>query len=70
MGASPGTPWNRGTATVDVLDASSLRIVAIIAATGQNQFAASDGRGKIYFSVEHKGEIDVIDIAINKLVAI
>jgi len=55
---------------VDVLDASSLRIVAIIAATGQNQFAASDGRGKIYFSVEHKGEIDVIDIAINKLVAI
>ena len=58
-----------GSATVDILDASTLKMVATVKATGRPEFAVSDGRGRIFFNVEDKGEIDVLDVADNQLSA-
>ena len=61
--------FNGKSANVTVIDARTLKIISTIATTGKPEFAASDENGKIYFNVEDKAELHVIDVATNKLVA-
>jgi DNA-binding beta-propeller fold protein YncE len=61
--------FNGASANVEVIDGYSLKLIANIKATGRPEFAVADGHGKIFFNVEDKGEIDVIDTATHKLVA-
>jgi len=61
--------FNGKTANVTVIDAKSLQVVATIATTGKPEFAASNDAGKIYFNVEDKSQLHVIDVTTNKLIA-
>ncbi|MFZ6653753.1 YncE family protein [Undibacterium sp. TJN19] len=61
--------FNGKSANVTVIDAQTLQVVATIASTGRPEFAVSDNAGKVYFNVEDKGELHVIDVASNQLVA-
>jgi YVTN family beta-propeller protein len=69
----PGThqlyTFNGKSANVSVIDTVSLKQVASIAASGRPEFAVSDNAGKIFFNVEDKSEINVIDIATSKISA-
>jgi YVTN family beta-propeller protein len=61
--------FNGGSANFEVIDATSLKVVDTVKASGRPEFAVADGNGKIYFNVEDKGEINVIDAKSNKVVA-
>ncbi len=54
---------------VTLIDAVSLKTIATIAASGRPEFAVSDGAGKVFFNIEDKSEMNVIDVATNKLVS-
>jgi len=60
--------FNGKSANVTVIDANSLQVVATIATTGKPEFAVNNA-GKIFFNIEDKAELHVIDIASNKLIA-
>ncbi len=53
---------------VTLIDATSLKAIATIAASGRPEFAVSDGAGKVFFNIEDKSEMNVIDVATNQLV--
>lgn len=61
--------FNGKSNNVTVIDAQSLKVVATIATSGRPEFAVSDGAGKIFFNIEDKSEIHVIDVATNRLVS-
>ena len=61
--------FNGGSANVDVVDVSTLKVVDTIKASGRPEFAVSDGHGRIYFNIEDNAGIKVIDVASNKSVA-
>lgn len=54
---------------VTVIDARTLAVLATIPASGRPEFAVSDGAGKVYFNIEDKSGIDVIDVASNTISA-
>lgn len=54
---------------VTVIDAKSLKVLTSIKASGRPEFAASDSAGKIFFNIEDKAEINVIDVASDKIIA-
>jgi DNA-binding beta-propeller fold protein YncE len=54
---------------VSVIDAASLKPVATIKLGGRPEFAATDNAGRIYLNIEDKAELDVIDVASDKVVA-
>ncbi|MDE2369861.1 MAG: hypothetical protein KGN16_12905 [Burkholderiales bacterium] len=53
--------------SVEVIDPATLKVVAMIPASGSPEFAAADVRGHVYFNVEDRGEIDVIDTATQRI---
>lgn len=53
----------------DVVDPLTLKVIATVPASGRPEFAVSDGKGRIYFNVEDKGEINVINVKTNQLAA-
>ncbi len=57
-------------ASVEVIDTATLKVVASIKASGGPEFAVADGRGRVFFNDEDHGSIDVIDSATDKLVAV
>jgi YVTN family beta-propeller protein len=59
--------FNGGSADFEVIDATSLKVVDRVKVNGRPEFAVSDEHGKIYFNVEDKSEMGVIDVASNKL---
>lgn len=61
--------FNGKTQDVSVIDARTLSVVATLAAGGRPEFAASDDAGRLYFNVEDKSSIGVIDVASNAIVA-
>jgi len=61
--------FNGGSADFEVIDTSSLKLVDRVNVNGRPEFAVSDEHGKIYFNVEDKSEMGVIDVASNKLLA-
>ncbi|MES2104419.1 MAG: YncE family protein [Pseudomonadota bacterium] len=54
---------------VTLIDAVTLNAIAKIAASGRPEFAVSDGAGKVFFNIEDKSEMNVIDVASNRLVS-
>jgi len=61
--------FNGKTANVTVIDAKTLQVTGTIVTTGKPEFAASNDTGKIYFNVEDKSQVHVIDVKTNKLIA-
>lgn len=61
--------FNGNSANVTVFDVPGMRVVSTIKVGGRPEFAVSDGAGRIYFNVEDKNAIEVIDIAAGKVVA-
>jgi len=61
--------FNGNSNDVTVIDAKTLKVIDTIKAGGRPEFAVSDQAGRIYFNIEDKGEIDVIDVASDKLAA-
>jgi YVTN family beta-propeller protein len=61
--------FNGKSNNVTVIDANTLQVVGTIQASGRPEFAVGDQSGRIYFNIEDKEQIDVIDVASNKLVA-
>ena len=61
--------FNGGSANVEVIDASSLKLIETVKATGRPEFAVTDGHAKVYFNIEDRAEINVIDAATNKLLS-
>ena len=53
---------------VTVLDARTMQVVATIKVSGKPEFAAADG-GRVFVNIEDKGEIAVLDVATDKVVA-
>ncbi len=60
--------FNGKSADITVIDAASLNILSTFAATGRPEFAVSNGAGKIFFNLEDKSKIGVIDVATDKLI--
>jgi len=59
--------FNGNSGDVTVIDAVALKVLATIKVGGKLEFAVSDGAGKIFFNIEDKADIGVIDVAANKL---
>ena len=59
--------FNGTSGDVTVIDAVALKVLATIKVGGKLEFAVSDGAGKIFFNIEDKADIGVIDVATNKL---
>lgn len=56
--------FNGGSSDVTAIDAQSLKVLAAsIPAPGAPEFAVVDGQGKMYFNVEDKNEVAVLDAA-------
>jgi YVTN family beta-propeller protein len=61
--------FNGKSADISVIDTQTMKVLATIPATGRPEFAVNDGAGKIFFNIEDKAEIGVIDIASDKLIS-
>ena len=53
--------FNGDSSDVTAIDARSLKVLGTIPAPGSPEFAVVDGHGRVYFNVEDKGELAVID---------
>ena len=53
--------FNGGSSDVTAIDARSLKVLATIPAPGAPEFAVVDGQGRVYFNIEDKGELAVLD---------
>lgn len=60
--------FNSKSDQVSVVDARTLEVVATISASGEPKFAVSDAAGKIYFNIEDRGGIEVIDVPSNAII--
>ncbi|WP_410209913.1 YncE family protein [Aquirhabdus sp.] len=60
--------FNGKSADISVIDPQTMKVLTTIAATGRPEFAVEDGNGKIFFNIEDKAEVGVIDISSDKLV--
>lgn len=61
--------FNGKSSDITVIDATSLKVLSTFAATGRPEFAVSDDSGKIFFNIEDKSKIGVIDVATDKLIS-
>jgi DNA-binding beta-propeller fold protein YncE len=59
--------FNGKSTDITVIDATNLKILLTFAATGRPEFAVSNGAGKIFFNIEDKSKIGVIDVATDKI---
>lgn len=59
--------FNGKSATVTVIDTANMKEIATIAVNGRPEFAVSDQAGKIFVNIVDKAEINVIDVASNKV---
>ena len=53
--------FNGDSSDVTAIDAKSLQVLATIPAPGAPEFAAVDGRGHVFFNIEDKSELAVLD---------
>lgn len=61
--------FNGGSADVTAIDAASPRVLAAsIRAPGDPEFAVVDGQGHVFFNIEDKGEVAVLDALTLKVV--
>jgi YVTN family beta-propeller protein len=61
--------FNGHSNNISVLDPMSGNVVATVPAPGRPEFAVSDGKGRIYFNVEDKAKVAVLDSNANRLLA-
>lgn len=61
--------FNGKSSDITAIDATSLKVLSTFSATGRPEFAVSDGSGKIFFNIEDKSKVGVIDVASDKLIA-
>ncbi len=61
--------FNGKSSDITAIDATSLKVLSTFAATGRPEFAVSDDSGKIFFNIEDKSKIGVIDVATDKLIS-
>jgi YVTN family beta-propeller protein len=61
--------FNGRSQDISVIDPATGSLVATLPAGGKPEFAASDGKGRIYFNVETTAEIGVIDSLTSKRIA-
>jgi YVTN family beta-propeller protein len=61
--------FNGRSQDISVIDPVKKRVVAKIPAGGKPEFAATDGAGRIYFNIEDKSQIGVIDSSADKIIA-
>ncbi|MGS0755192.1 YncE family protein [Roseateles sp. GG27B] len=61
--------FNGGSADFEVIDTNTLKVIDSVKVNGRPEFAVSDEHGKIFFNVEDKSELHVIDAHSNKVVA-
>jgi DNA-binding beta-propeller fold protein YncE len=60
--------FNGRSADVSVIDARTAKVLALsVPALGRPEYALADGHGKLYFNIEDKSEIGVLDAATLKL---
>jgi len=59
--------FNGKSADISVIDAVSLKVLSTFPAQGRPEFAVSNGAGKIFFNLEDKAQIGVIDVASDKI---
>jgi len=55
--------FNGRSANVTAIDAVSRKVVGTVAVSGKPEFAATDGRGRVFVNIEDKNAIAVIDAA-------
>jgi len=60
--------FNAKSNTADVIDAKTQTIIKTIGLNGKPEFAVADGHGLVYFHLEDKAEINVIDAKSNTVV--
>jgi len=60
--------FNGKSANITVIDATTLNMLSTFAATGRPEFAVGNGAGKVFFNLEDKSKIGVIDTATDKLI--
>lgn len=53
--------FNGASSNSTVLDANTGRVLATIALDGKPEFAATDGRGRLYVNIENRSELTAID---------
>jgi YVTN family beta-propeller protein len=58
---------NGHSSDVTSIDARSSQVLATIASPGRPEFAVADGHGRVYFNIEDKGELAVLDAATLKI---
>ena len=61
--------FNGKTANVTIIDPKTFQVKGTIATTGKPEFAVTNDAGKIYFNVEDKSQLHVIDTTSNQLSA-
>jgi YVTN family beta-propeller protein len=61
--------FNGKSKDVSVIDPTSGKLVATIAAGGKPEFAVSDGRGQVFVNIEDTAQIERIDTNTNKVTA-
>lgn len=61
--------FNGASADFEVIDTATLKVIDSVKVNGRPEFAVSDERGKIFFNVEDKSELHVIDAHSNKVLA-
>jgi YVTN family beta-propeller protein len=61
--------FNGRSQDISVIDPVKQRALAKIPAGGKPEFAATDGAGRIYFNIEDKSQLGVIDSSANKIIA-
>ena len=61
--------FNGNSSDITVFDVPSMRILSTIQVGGRPEFAVNDGAGRIYFNIEDKNAIEVIDVAAAKVIA-
>jgi YVTN family beta-propeller protein len=54
---------------ISIIDPAKAAVVAKIPAGGKPEFAAADGRGRVFFNIEDKSQLGVIDSASNQVIA-
>jgi YVTN family beta-propeller protein len=61
--------FNGRSEDISVIDPAKAAVVAKIPAGGKPEFAAADGAGRIFFNIEDKSQLGVIDSSTNQLIA-
>ena len=61
--------FNGRSQDISVIDPGKAMVIARIPAGGKPEFAATDGKGRIFFNIQDKSQVGAIDSSTNKVIA-